>query len=347
MKIGFIADAHLGYTRTRKLNEYGVNVREQDVYDAALLAMDNLLDNKVDVIVDLGDLADTPSPKKRTVSRLVTLIGEANYRGVPFYSIEGNHTLTRSNTDIPLLQLLAGLCEDFYPILEPAFIEELGMLAIPYGSAESARRGLSLLDKHDVKFIGGHWAASDVPFSGDHILVSELPYQIPTFLGHFHNRTYEEDRNPIYVGATERFAWGQHNNPTGICIYDTDTQEIKFIDHPVREWLDLRATADDYLDVLDTDLEDKIVRLKVDADPLTFNRLDRNLAYKKAQAAIEFTFTRDNISDNTPATVLNRQTNEVVRLEESWKDFMQRQGDIPTKIKKSIEERGLRLLGAT
>ena len=65
---------------------------------------------------------------------------------------------------------------------------------------------------------------------GHDISVSDLPEGIPVLLGHFHGRSCTPEvlsvtplkaGEPLYIGATDRKAWGEWQNPTGAAVLDT------------------------------------------------------------------------------------------------------------------------------
>lgn len=282
MRIGFITDMHLGFTRGTKVDAQGVNIREQDFIDAARRAVRHLIEAKVDVIVDGGDMAEVAAPKKRAVLSLIHLIRGS---GLPWYSANGNHTLQRTRSDLHLYDVLGSMCDNFHGYTAPTFVEEVNGLFVPYTTNDEIREALqSLRGEHpDADFLIGHWSANDVPYPGDHVEVSDLPVGIPTFLGHYHRRqvgdddpnalhVYEFSKDslrdkvaPIYLGSTERSKWNEWDNPTGVGVWDTETGLFEFIEHEARPWIDLHATAEDYMEVVDRDLEGAIVRLTIDA----------------------------------------------------------------------------------
>lgn len=288
MRIGLVADCHVGYQRGTRQTADGVNVREQDVIDSARRAIQNLLDAGVDAIVDAGDLAHVPAPKKRAVKSLIEIINSAD--PVPFFSVNGNHTLTRSNADIHLYELLESQCFNFKGYTDPTYIEYVGAYVIPYLPSVDIVRALEEMPT-ETQIVVGHWACDDVPFPGDHVRVRDLP-DVPVFLGHYHKRK-AEDYYPVYLGATDRFAWGEWNNPTGAAIFDTDAKSIEFIDHPVREWVDIQATPENYLEGTHyAKIKDAIIRITIDASPEEYQSLDLVRLRKKLSSALEFQVRR-------------------------------------------------------
>lgn len=351
---------HLGYSRGTRENAQGVNVREQDVLDAATAAVTNLVnDEQVDVIVDLGDIAHVPAPKKRALLHLIKLI---EFSAVPWYSANGNHTLQRTKSDLHLYDVLGELCPNFHGYVEPTLIPEIGAYVIPYGTEVEALKNVP----DDARFIAGHFACDDVPWPGEHVSVKELP-SIPTFLGHYHTRkfnmtaTRDHDISvteigdkvaryipgpwninydgPAYIGATERFAWGEWNNPTGSAVYDTETKLIDFIDHKTREWVDVQTTPDEVQAVLGAgDFEGKIVRLNIEGTPAEYHGLDIKGIRDSTRGALEFQIRRvGSVEAFTP----DKTDTQTYSLLDAWGAHVER-----TKLNKVVRTIGERALAS-
>lgn len=294
MRLGFISDIHAGYHRGTKVDPITeINIREQDVYLAAEEGIRALVEVGVDAIVDLGDMAHTPSPKKRAVRELIRLV---QWAGVPYYSANGNHTLQRTASDIHLYDIISEYAPNFRGFKSPAYEADLRGLFIPYGTSDEVRDALRIVSRHSVEFIAGHWACDDVPFPGDHINVSDLPRGIPTFLGHYHTRKMPKVyyfQEPIYIGAIERFAWGEAQNPTGVLIWDTEEKTLEFIDHETRRWVDIVVNPDTYLeDKYYEKVEDAIVRVTVEASAEEYASMDVVALRKKVSPSLEYQVRR-------------------------------------------------------
>jgi len=289
-RVGLISDIHAGYVRGTRDNADGVNVREQDVLDAATKAVHNLMRAGVEAIVDLGDLFHVPAPKKRALLHMVNLINES---GVPWYSANGNHTLQRTKSDLHVYDVLSSLCSMFWGYTEPHLDLNTGAYLIPYGTEVEALQNVP----SGAKFIAGHFACDDVPWPGEHVSVKDLPF-LPTFLGHYHTR-FSYTGGPVYIGSTERFAWGEANNPTGVAVFNTDPKGLEFIDHETREWVDVNTDVERLLDDLrGRDLEGKIVRVNVTATAPEYHGLDIKSIRDMAKGSLEFAIRRTGASES-------------------------------------------------
>lgn len=80
-----VSDTHLG------AKEYSMDVREQDVYDSFVEAIDIAIEEKVDFVVHSGDLFDVWSPSNRALSEFKNGARRLNEHGIPVYLIMGDH----------------------------------------------------------------------------------------------------------------------------------------------------------------------------------------------------------------------------------------------------------------
>lgn len=338
MKIGLIADIHAGYHRGTRLDSEGVNQREADTYKSAAQGIENLIYAGVDAIVDLGDMAHVPAPKKRAISFLIRVVKEAE---VPFYSVNGNHTLQRTASDVHLYDLISEYAPNFRGYTEPFFNPDLRGLFIPYGTSDQIREALHAIHP-DTGFIAGHWAAADVPFPGDHVRVEDIPI-VHTFLGHYHTRkTYPSPLNgPTYIGSTERFAWGEANNPTGVAIWDTETKALEFVDHETRRWMDIVVTPDDYLeDSHYAQIEGAISRVTIKSTAAEYSAMDLVALRRKVSPSLEYQIRRYD-KDDTKRTVARTAS---VSLSAGWHAHIKK-AKLPKGVpKKEVERIGMEAL---
>jgi DNA repair exonuclease SbcCD nuclease subunit len=340
LKVGLISDIHAGYVRGTRDNADGVNVREQDVLDAATAAVHNLMRAGVEAIVDLGDLFHVPAPKKRALVHMVNLIEES---GLPWFSANGNHTLQRTKSDLHVYDVLYELTTRFTGYVEPT-LTPFGAYLIPYGTEVEALKSVP----SDALFIAGHFACDDVPWPGEHVSVKDLNFW-PVFLGHYHTRSFnrtpdESWEGPMYIGATERFAWGEANNPTGAAVFDTEAKTIDFLDHETREWVDVSSGPERVLDDLRTrDLEGRIVRVSVEATPPEYHGLDIKSIRDVARSALEFQIRRSGSSEAFAPT--EHTDTQTYSLLDAWEKHV-RDMAAASWLRKEVERIGLRALAS-
>lgn len=106
-RIAHFSDVHLGYrSGTFKHPETGINLREQDGYDAFNEAIDQIVkyskeENPINAVIDSGDLFHTPDPTIYTIVQAKKALLKLTDNNIPVYTIAGNHDSTDSVRDIP------------------------------------------------------------------------------------------------------------------------------------------------------------------------------------------------------------------------------------------------------
>ena len=97
MKLIHIADTHLGLAAFSRLDpESGMNLREKQIYDNFLAAIDVIIRQKPDVLVHAGDLFDTVKPKTRAYTTVLEALERLHAAGIPLVIIAGNHSMTKT-----------------------------------------------------------------------------------------------------------------------------------------------------------------------------------------------------------------------------------------------------------
>jgi DNA repair protein SbcD/Mre11 len=92
MRIGHLADTHLGFRRWSYTTTRGDNQRELDVYDVFNQAIDQMVDRQVDAVVHAGDLFETHHPSTRALQIALDGFGRLRDAGIPLVAIPGNHS---------------------------------------------------------------------------------------------------------------------------------------------------------------------------------------------------------------------------------------------------------------
>jgi DNA repair exonuclease SbcCD nuclease subunit len=339
VKIGLISDIHFGFHHGNKVNEQGVNVREQDFIDAGNAALSNLVSRGVDVIVDGGDMAQVPAPKKRAISALIDHV-----RGVDplrYLSADGNHTSLKSTSDIHLYDILSQECPNFVGTRLPMVTEEgIGLVPHDY-DPEIVKRYIEHVVAQDPILIVGHFAAHKAFDRQGYVDESFLPADIPVWLGHYHRHVESQSGQINYIGSTEHTAWDQWDYPTGATILDTDTGQVEYIEHPHRRHVDLVADTTNYVDVFEgQDLENAIVRLTITATPQEWNALDTKITKRMAVegGALEYTQRRAKDKDAETVDLAATDSESIV---DGWKRHV---AGSDTPLREEVEKRGIEVL---
>ncbi len=345
MRVGLISDIHFGYHVGNKVDERGINVREQDFIDAGRAALNNLVNAGVDIIVDGGDMAHVPAPKKRAIAALIDHVRSVDF--LRYLSADGNHTSLKSTSDIHLYDILSQECPNFVGAREPMVTEE-GIALIPHSyDPEEVARYIDTAMKSDPILMVGHFAASNVPFDRSKVDLKYIPKSIPVWLGHYHRHTEygpEFPGIPQYIGSTEHTGWDQFDFPTGVTIIDTDAPDrVQYIQHPHRVHVDIVADQTNYLDKLrDQHLEDAIVRLTINVDGQEWHALDTRTTQRMAREKGALIFTQRRGKDKPEAEVEVGEIN-TEDLTEGWKRRINA-SDVPAELRPEVEKKGIEVL---
>lgn len=125
MKIAHISDLHLGYASGNKKDPISkINLREQDGYDIFEKIIDEIIENKVDIVLCTGDFFHTPKPSIYTIVKGQKQLSRLANANIKFYNIAGNHDATDSSLDIPANKVLDNRERGIFSFVEPYKIIE-------------------------------------------------------------------------------------------------------------------------------------------------------------------------------------------------------------------------------
>lgn len=97
MKLIHIADTHLGLSQFNRLDpESGMNLREKQIYENFLSAIELIITKRPDVLVHAGDLFDTVKPKTRAYTTVLEALERLQAAGIPLVVIAGNHSMVKT-----------------------------------------------------------------------------------------------------------------------------------------------------------------------------------------------------------------------------------------------------------
>lgn len=106
VKIAHSSDWHLGYTAGRLVNEAGINIREQDGYDAIREVADDIIAQDVDMMIVAGDIFHTPKPTIRSIVVAQEVLKKIADAGIRVYLLAGNHDASDIRSDIAASKVL-------------------------------------------------------------------------------------------------------------------------------------------------------------------------------------------------------------------------------------------------
>lgn len=219
MKIGFIADSHLGYqARCRTHPQSGLNMRVRDGYQALAERVTQMIDSEVDLVIDGGDLFHKSWPNvfdivwaRKQLDRLVAA-------GIPVVGNTGNHDASAERGKLPATATVndpdkhVDFVVEPYRALHP--IDGLTVHVVShYGLAQTERLipepvegDINIFTTHGAAMVPGHDAFLCVDSPGEQAIGLDLlvddRYAVK-LLGHYHAMGEILD-NVWYAGSAVR-----------------------------------------------------------------------------------------------------------------------------------------------
>lgn len=254
MRLIHIADTHLGLSQFNRLDpESGMNLREKQIYENFLAAIDGIIREKPDVLVHAGDLFDTVKPKNKAFSTAMEALERLHEAGIPLVIIAGNHSMVKTRYTTSPFEVLTYHPGDIFAAYSFRYEHvELGDTVfhlIPnmlrpadyrtaYESVEPARDHHNVLVTHGLATqIRDKRLATVAEHELDSTILSdEFDY---IALGHYHRQS-KITENAWYSGSIEYLTYGEISDPKGGLLVDLDETSGK--KHPDPIPIDLPGT---------------------------------------------------------------------------------------------------------
>jgi len=246
MKLVHIADTHLGLAAFSRLDpDSGMNLREKQIYDNFLAAIDVIIREKPDVLVHAGDLFDTVKPKTRAYTTVLDALTRLHEAGIPLVIVTGNHSMVKTRyTTSPLAVL------DYHPAeihaaysfkYERVEIGNTVFHLIPnmlraedyrtaYDTIGLAPGRNNVLVTHGLATaIKDKRLATVAEHELDSTILSDNFDYIA--LGHYHNQS-QITSNAWYSGSTEYLTYGEIRDEKGGLVVDPARHTVEHLDLP-------------------------------------------------------------------------------------------------------------------
>ena len=252
MKIVLASDFHLSY------RQYNLKEREQDFYKQFNKMIDEVIKEKPNLFIELGDIFDEPKPKPLAIKVFNDGIEKLKSNGIDVLGIVGNHTT---------LQV-----KDFYPI--DFLFENIKYLDGDYITYDDVFIGgvkyHSKIQKQDIKNKIDYLAEYSENYKTRILLLHqglkndiEIGYEFSEeelelnrfnfiFLGHLHKRILRKNDTSVYhyPGSLNSCSVvemvDEMNQGKGYSIFDTDTGEIEIKNLTSdREFIDIEVTEEE------------------------------------------------------------------------------------------------------
>ena len=235
MLFSHISDTHLG------LQQYGLEEREQDIYDSFNQAIDISIKDHVDFVIFAGDIFHTPNPSGTAILQMANALKRLKENSIESFFILGEHDISRMRaTPIPYV----------YHNLE--FSKYVGSGELVYHkdvmivgfdkirkseleSFEEKFREIDVLAKqhNGHKILVLHQGITEVNQFAAELNSSDLPKNFTYYaMGHLHDKSvkqFDQLGGPLaYPGSTEMTtSEGIKETEKGFFEVDISSQEAK------------------------------------------------------------------------------------------------------------------------
>jgi DNA repair exonuclease SbcCD nuclease subunit len=254
MHLIHIADTHLGLAAFNRLDpESGMNLREKQVYDNFLKAIDEIIHQKPDVLVHAGDLFDTVKPKTRAYTTVLEALDRLQEADIPLVIIAGNHSMAKTRYTTSPYEVLtyhpAQIIAAYKYKYERIEIGDTVFHLIPnmlrvedyrtaFDQIELAPSGYhNVLVTHGLATsIKDKRLATVAEHELDSTILSDRFDYIA--LGHYHRQCQITD-NAWYSGSTEYLTYGEIADTKGGLVVDPGRHEVQHLDLPNTPMIDL------------------------------------------------------------------------------------------------------------
>ena len=210
MKFSHISDTHLG------LIQYGLEEREQDIYDSFNQAIDISIQDKVDFVIFAGDIFHTPNPSGTAILQMANALKRLKENEIESFFVLGEHDISRvRSTPIPYVYHNLEFSK-YVGRGEPVYYKDVMIVGFDKirknemtGLEEKFLHVESLADKHKGhKILVLHQGITEVNKFAGEVNSTDLPKNFTYYaMGHLHDKflkQYDHLKGPLaYPGSTE------------------------------------------------------------------------------------------------------------------------------------------------
>ena len=320
MKFSHISDTHLG------LIQYGLEEREQDVYDSFNQAIDISIKDKVDFVIFAGDIFHTPNPTGTAILQMANALKRLKQNGIESFFILGEHDISRIRaTPIPYVYHNLEFSK-YVGRGEPVYYKDVMIVGLDKirknemeGLEEKFSHLESLANKHNGhKILILHQGITEVNKFAGEINSTDLPKNFTYYaMGHLHDKIlkqYDHLKGPLVYPGSIDMTSNQGNVEKGFFEIDISENDAK------PEWIKL----DTRLQILEKiefgkidsaikELDEKIsklgkkpiVKIKFNGDSLERDIIDTKIA-DLASKSLHFSWEPSKDDYDESSVLLNR-----------------------------------------
>ena len=235
MLFSHISDTHLG------LQQYGLEEREQDIYDSFNQAIDISIKDHVDFVIFAGDIFHTPNPSGTAILQMANALKKLKQNSIESFFILGEHDISRMRAT-PVSYVYHNLEFSKYVGLgEPVYHKGVMIAGLDkirkneISSSEEKFRELDTLAKqhNGHKILVLHQGITEINQFAAELNSSDLPKNFTYYaMGHLHDKSvkqYDHLGGPLaYPGSTEMTtSEGIKETEKGFFEVDISSQEAK------------------------------------------------------------------------------------------------------------------------
>ena len=210
MKFSHISDTHLG------LIQYGLEEREQDIYDSFNQAIDISIQDKVDFVIFAGDIFHNPNPSGTAILQMANALKKLKQNEIESFFVLGEHDISRiRSTPIPYVYHNLEFSK-YVGRGEPVYYKDVMIVGFDKirknemtGLEEKFSHVESLANKHEGhKILVLHQGITEVNKFAGEVNSTDLPKNFTYYaMGHLHDKflkQYDHLKGPLaYPGSTE------------------------------------------------------------------------------------------------------------------------------------------------
>jgi DNA repair exonuclease SbcCD nuclease subunit len=267
MLFSHISDTHLG------LQQYGLEEREQDIYDSFNQAIDISIKDNVDFVIFAGDIFHTPNPSGTAILQMANALKKLKQNSIESFFILGEHDISRMRAT-PVSYVYHNL--EFSKYVgrgEPVYHKDVMIAGLDkirkneISSSEEKFRELDTLAKqhNGHKILVLHQGITEVNQFAAELNSSDLPKNFTYYaMGHLHDKSvkqFDQLGGPlVYPGSTEMTtSEGIKETEKGFFEVDISSQEAKpnWIKLDTRPQFSTKIEAED----LDTSISEVLEKI--------------------------------------------------------------------------------------
>lgn len=243
MLFSHISDTHLGLT------QYGLEEREQDIYDSFNEAIDTSIKEGVDFVIFAGDIFHVPNPSGTAIIQMANALRRLKERSIDSFFILGEHDISRiRSTPIPYVyhnlkfSNYIGQGEPLvYKGVLLAGFDKIRKVEMPSHSEKFAHLDKTAQSHKGHKILVMHQGIAEINQYAAELSSTDLPKNFTYYaMGHLHDRSLKQFSHlggPLaYPGSIEMTtSEGIKEKEKGFYLVDISTKEA------VPSWIKLNT----------------------------------------------------------------------------------------------------------